>query len=88
VKPNVILLVLDTLREDHSSGLDNLLQMGFVKYTNAISSAPWTLPSHVSMFTGLPPSLHGIHEQKGMAIEEMFGPAASQMNKLNKGILG
>jgi len=88
VKPNVILLVLDTLREDHSSGLDNLLQMGFVKYTNAISSAPWTLPSHVSMFTGLPPSLHGIHEQKGMTIEKMFGPAASQMNKLNKGILG
>jgi arylsulfatase A-like enzyme len=31
-------------------------------YENAISPAPWTYPSHVSIFTGLYPSEHNVHE--------------------------
>jgi len=45
-----------------------LLDYGFVKYQNATAPAPWTLPSHVSMFTGLYPSEHGIHETKELRI--------------------
>jgi len=63
-KPNIAIIVLDTLREDHAQGLDRLVDYGFVKYQNAVAPAPWTLPSHVSMFTGLYPSEHGIHETK------------------------
>jgi len=46
-KPNIIVIVLDTLREDHAQGQDKLVDYGFVKYQNAIAPAPWTLPSHV-----------------------------------------
>jgi len=67
-KPNIVIIVLDTLREDHAQGLDRLVDYGFVKYQNATAPAPWTLPSHVSMLTGLYPSEHGIHETKELRI--------------------
>ena len=61
--PNIIWIVLDTLREDYSDPIWNVLRKyGFVKYENVIAPAPWTIPSHVSMFTGMYPSEHGIHE--------------------------
>jgi arylsulfatase A-like enzyme len=59
--PNVILLVLDTMRGDvlQSAGyhrrvmpfLDSLATNG-VYFPYAFSTAPWTLPSHGTMFTG------------------------------------
>lgn len=65
--PNIILIVLDTVRKDHVScygskrettpHIDRLAGQG-VLFTNAISTASWTLPSHASMFTGLYPSTH------------------------------
>jgi hypothetical protein len=61
---NVVLIVLDTLREDHSNGLGELTKIGFLSYGDCISPAPWTGPSHISLFTGLMPSVHGIHESK------------------------
>jgi len=59
--PNIILIVLDALRLDTSYPLRTTLH-DFISYSNAISTAPWTLPSHASMFTGLYPSQHGAHE--------------------------
>ena len=68
--PNIVLIVLDTVRADHLSAygyerpttphIDALARHG-VRYANAVSTAPWTLPSHASMFTGLPPHAHGAH---------------------------
>jgi arylsulfatase A-like enzyme len=81
-KPNIVIIVLDTLREDHAQGLDKLLDYGFVKYQNAITPAPWTLPSHASMFTGLYPSEHGIHETKELRGEELIRHARARMNAL------
>jgi arylsulfatase A-like enzyme len=59
--PNVLLIVLDTVRADHlslsgyardtSPNLARLAGEG-VRLENARSTAPWTLPSHASMFTG------------------------------------
>lgn len=43
-------------------GLRALKKMGFVSYKNCIAPSPWTGPSHASLFTGLMPSVHGIHE--------------------------
>ncbi|MEM7201913.1 MAG: sulfatase [Planctomycetota bacterium] len=58
---NVVLIVLDTVRGDHfrmagydrdtAPKIDDLARRG-VTFPNAISTAPWTLPSHASMFTG------------------------------------
>jgi len=39
-KPNIVIIVLDTLREDHAQDLDKLLDYGLVKYQNAIAPAP------------------------------------------------
>ena len=59
--PNVLLIVLDTVRADALSlyGYDrdtspNLVRLarGGVRFEQARATAPWTLPSHASMFTG------------------------------------
>jgi len=65
-KPNVILIVLDTLRRDYSNGIERKLieDFGFTGYENAITPSPWTIPSHASMFTGLYPIYHRVHEGK------------------------
>lgn len=64
-KPNIFLIVIDTLREDYSYLLEKELgKYGFIKYENVIAPAPWTIPSHASIFTGLLPSYHGVHETK------------------------
>ena len=60
-RPNVILIVLDTLREDCSGALSALEGMGFKKYSNVLATDSWTVPSHASIFTGLMPSVHGVH---------------------------
>jgi arylsulfatase A-like enzyme len=62
--PNVLLLVLDTVRAQSLSlygyhrpttpHLERLAKAG-VCFEQAISTAPWTLPSHASMFTGRSP---------------------------------
>ena len=68
--PPVILIVLDTVRADSLScyggpagatpTLDALAAQAD-RYEVCVSSAPWTLPSHASMFTGLYPHEHGAH---------------------------
>jgi len=65
----VILVSLDTTRPDHLSAfgygkpttptLERLAREGTL-FTNARSSTSWTLPAHVSLFTGLPAGLHGV----------------------------
>ena len=66
--PNLLWIVLDTLRADRMSlygyhrpttpRLDAWARRG-ITFETARSTAPWTLPSHISMFTGLWPSEHG-----------------------------
>jgi arylsulfatase A-like enzyme len=59
--PNVLLIVLDTVRADRlslygyhratSPNLERLAKRG-IRFDAARATAPWTLPSHASMFTG------------------------------------
>ena len=66
---NVVLISLDTVRADHlgcygrgrntSPAIDALAASG-VRFADASATAPWTLPSHVSLLTGLYPSRHGV----------------------------
>ncbi|PWU10427.1 MAG: hypothetical protein C5B51_04305 [Terriglobia bacterium] len=71
-EPNVLLIVLDTVRADHLSiygypreTTPNLAQLARDSelYTHAISAADFTLSSHASLFTGLYPSWHGAYCQ-------------------------
>ncbi|WP_167914176.1 sulfatase-like hydrolase/transferase [Thermococcus sp. 21S9] len=64
-RPNIFIIVLDTLRKDYSENIERTLEkMGFVNYTHAIAPSPWTIPSHASMLTGLYPSFHRAHETR------------------------
>ncbi|MGD8331697.1 MAG: sulfatase-like hydrolase/transferase, partial [Acidobacteriota bacterium] len=66
----VILLTVDTLRADRvgshatdsgeslTPNLDRLGDQSAI-FTNARSTAPWTLPSFASIFSGLDPAVHG-----------------------------
>jgi arylsulfatase A-like enzyme len=72
---NVLLISLDTVRQDllgcygnrprHAPdvpitpALDRLAAEG-VRMVDAYSSSAWTLPSHMSVFTGAPPLQHGV----------------------------
>ena len=59
--PNILLIVLDTVRADHLSlhgygrdttpNLARLAEQG-VRFDRARTAAPWTLPSHATLFTG------------------------------------
>jgi arylsulfatase A-like enzyme len=68
-KPNLIVIVVDTLRADHlgcygygrptSPGLDRLAGES-VLFENAYASSSWTAPSIASLFTSVHPSVHGV----------------------------
>lgn len=65
---NVILIIIDTLRADHlscygysrntSPTIDSLASTGTL-WSHAQTQAPWTLPSHASIWTGLSVKSHG-----------------------------
>lgn len=66
-RPNVILISIDFLRADHVGAYGyhrdttpriDAFAKDAVLFETAVSTAPMTLPSHLSMFTGLFPSLH------------------------------
>ena len=68
-RPNVVLIVLDSVRRDHLScygyerdttpHIDRIASQG-VRFTRATAASCWTIPSHASLFTGLYPSEHGV----------------------------
>ena len=85
--PNVIMIVVDALRKDYAKPLETRLKkMGFISYENAITPAPWTLPSHASIFTGLYPLFHAAHEIRNKEISNLrlrYKPLLTeQLNKL------
>ena len=68
--PDVVLIVLDTVRAENMSAygygrattpvFDALAREGAL-YLDATSPSTWSLASHASLFTGLFPSAHGAH---------------------------
>ena len=69
--PNIIILLLDTARAQSFSGygyvrptsphIDALAAESTV-YEQAIAPGCWSLPSQVSLLTGMFPAKHGAHE--------------------------
>ncbi len=70
-EPDVVIITIDTLRADRlgcygyekakTPALDALAKEGLL-FRNAVSHVPLTRPSHVSLFTGLYPFEHNIHD--------------------------
>jgi arylsulfatase A-like enzyme len=64
-RPNVLVVTIDTLRPDALGPGTPAIQAFFreaTRYPRARTVVPLTLPSHTSMFTGLFPMRHGIHD--------------------------
>jgi arylsulfatase A-like enzyme len=68
--PNILLITLDTVRADHLSlyGYERRtsptlewLAGRAIRFEEAHATAPWTLPSHASMFTGRAPRELGVN---------------------------
>lgn len=67
---NVLLITIDTLRADHlgsygdvdavTPNMDRLAEQG-VRFEQAIAAVPVTLPSHLTILTGVLPPVHGVH---------------------------
>jgi uncharacterized sulfatase len=70
-QPNILLIVLDTLRRDRLSAyghhrptspeLDSFAAQA-TRFERAIAPAQWTIPAHASLFTGVYPSTHRLTE--------------------------
>ncbi len=86
-RPNVVLIVVDTLRADHlgSYGYDldtspviDTLAGDSVTFMQAYATAPWTLPSVASILTGQYPETLGIKnsdvklEKRFLTLTELF----------------
>ncbi|MCC6490421.1 MAG: sulfatase-like hydrolase/transferase [Candidatus Hydrogenedentes bacterium] len=78
-KPNVLLITVDTCRADRigcygyglarTPAMDAIASEG-VRCTNAITSAPITMPAHASIMTGLYPPAHGVRDNGAYALSD------------------
>jgi arylsulfatase A-like enzyme len=88
-RPNVVLLVLDTVRADHlslygygretSPELERLVTArdNAVVFPRAYANGTWTVPSHASLFTGRLPHEHGAHFALDGSVRVGFGLRSS-----------
>jgi choline-sulfatase len=86
----VILISIDTLRSDHlpfygyggveTPALSGLRQDAIL-FERAYSPVPLTLPSHASLFTGLPPGGHGVHDNLGYRLKSEVPTLAELLKK-------
>ena len=83
-RPNILILMWDTVRADrmslyghHRTTTPRLeaFAADAVVYDRAISPGMWTVPSHASIFTGLPVASHGANA-KWIWLDERFVTAA------------
>lgn len=88
-QPSILLVSLDTTRADRLEGetgelitpeLAGLAARG-LRFTQAYSTAPMTLPSHLSMLTGLYPAEHGVREN-GRHVDEKLDLLAPLLGEM------
>ena len=88
----VIIISIDTLRADHlpaygytqvrTPAIDALRRDGLL-FRNAYSHCPMTLPSHVSILTGLLTHQHGVRNNLGYGYDGVTHPGIMQSLKAN-----
>jgi arylsulfatase len=89
-RPDVVMIAIDTLRADHlhcfgndwirTPHLDALARDG-VRFTRCYATAPWTLPSFASIFTGLTPSHHGAVGGTREVLDDRFTTLAEHLGR-------
>ncbi|MCP4656288.1 MAG: sulfatase-like hydrolase/transferase [bacterium] len=96
--PDIVLITIDTLRQDHLSCygyerrttpfIDGIAEQGAI-FTNAYSTSSWTVPSMASLLTGLYPRSHGVRHglirgdgSKRIDNQEMLAPSLSTLPEL------
>ena len=89
--PNIVLIIMDTARAKSFStygyekkttpNIDRIAENS-VTYTNCFSPAPWTTPSHVSIFTGLYPFQHGANSFLNPYLQEYFFTLPQILNQV------
>ncbi len=87
---NLVVVTLDTLRADRlgcygfrdvaTPHMDAIAEEGVV-FEQATATAPMTLPSHASIFTGLIPPHHGVRDNGGFFVEEEAVTLAERLQK-------
>lgn len=87
-RPNVLLIVIDALRQDHlgcfgykrntSPNINALAKEGIL-FKHAYSNAPWTKPSVASLFSSLPPNKHTAVNKNDILPDEI--PVIAEMLK-------
>lgn len=84
----VILVSIDTLRADHLPAYGysrvetpniDALQRDSILFENAYSQCPLTLPSHLSMLTGLLPAEHGVRTNLGYHFDGNAHPTLARI---------
>lgn len=74
-KPNLLFIILDTLRRDHLGAYDyhrptspelDRFASHATRFNRAVAPAQWTVPSHASMFTGTYPHAHGVTQANSL----------------------
>lgn len=89
-RPNIVLITLDTTRADRlgcygyplarTPAIDTLAKQG-VRFTNATTTAPITLPAHASIMTGLLPPAHGVRDNGAYALADEYTTLAEVLEK-------
>ena len=84
----VVLISIDTLRADHLPAYGyakvetpniDALQRDSILFENAYSHCPLTLPSHLSMLTGLLPAEHGVRTNLGYHFDGDAHPTLARL---------
>ena len=96
-RPNVVMIVLDTTRRDmlgcygHQGGLTPVLDTFAARstvYEDAFTPAPWTVPAHASLFTGLYPMTHGCSYEHKVWLDAEFVTIAEVLRQAGYRTIG
>ena len=92
--PNLLLVSIDTLRADHlgaygyalptSPVIDARLADEGVTFTDVYSQSPKTTPSHMTLFTSLYPSVHGVELWENGRPAHVLNPAVHTLAEVLK----
>ena len=90
IKPNVLLITIDTLRADRLScygsqspktpHIDRLAERG-VLFDRAFANTSTTLPSHANILLGTTPNYHGVHENLNFIVSKKLLTLAEHLKK-------
>src|ERR1700693_5078851 len=89
-RPDLLVVVMDCVRaSDFPGGTSPVpgmptaekLVRESIRFPRAISVAPWTIPSHASLFTGLYPWENGVHMLRELRLDPSVPTLAGMLAK-------